>query len=196
MRTAGGGGRGSARPAVVICHGRDESQDWGFFPPTAERLARAGFSAISFTFPGSPALRDLDIVLETLMRGELGGGVVPSALGLLGHSLGGAIAVQRTARDPEVAALVTWGAPVSPELLRAAEAVRAPWLIVHGEKDESVPVQAAHDLKRATTAAVAELLLIKGGSHTFSVRHPWQGPTRAFDIALNATVDWFAKHLA
>lgn len=194
MRTAGGGGRGSARPAVVICHGRDASQDWGFFPPTAERLARAGFSAISFTFPGSPALRDLDIVLETLMRGELGG--VPSALGLLGHSLGGAIAVQRTARDPEVAALVTWGAPVSPELLRAAEAVRAPWLIVQGEKDESVAVQAAQDLKRATTSAVAELLLIKGGSHTFSVGHPWQGPTRAFDITLNATVDWFAKHLA
>jgi dienelactone hydrolase len=178
----------------VICHGRDASQDWGFFPPTAERLARAGFSAISFTFPGSPALRDLDIVLETLMRGELGG--VPSALGLLGHSLGGAIAVQRTARDPEVAALVTWGAPVSPELLRAAEAVRAPWLIVQGEKDESVAVQAAQDLKRATTSAVAELLLIKGGSHTFSVGHPWQGPTRAFDITLNATVDWFAKHLA
>ena len=194
MRTAGG----NARPAVVICHGRGASKDWGFFPPTAERLARAGFSAISFTFAGSPALRDLDVVLEALMRGELGGGMgaVPSALGLLGSSLGGAIALQRTAQDPAVAALVTWGAPVSPELLHAAEAVRAPWLIVHGEKDESVPVRAALDLKGATTSAVTELLLIKGGSHTFSVGHPWQGPTRAFDIALNATVDWFAKHLA
>jgi len=171
----------------VICHGRNASKDWGFFPPTAERLARAGFSAISFTFPGSPALRDLDIVLEALK---------PSRLGLLGHSLGGAIAVQRTAIDPQVAALVTWGAPASPELLRAAARVRAPWLIVHGDKDESVPVQAAHDLKRAATAAVAELLLVKGGSHTFSVGDPWQGPTRAFDLALNATVDWFARHLA
>jgi dienelactone hydrolase len=172
---------------VVICHGRNASKDWGFFPPTAERLARAGFSAISFTFPGSPSLRDLDIVLETLK---------PSALGLLGHSLGGAIAVQRAARDPQVAALVTWGAPASPELVRAAAQVRAPWLIVHGDKDESVPIQAAHDLKRAATASAVQLLLIKGGSHTFSVGDPWQGPTRAFDIALNATVDWFAKHLA
>jgi dienelactone hydrolase len=173
----------------VICHGRNASKDWGFFPPTAERLARAGFSAISFTFPSSPALRDLDIVLETLKP-------FPPRLGLLGHSLGGAIAVQRTARDPQVAALVTWGAPTSPELLRDATRVRAPWLIVHGDKDESVPVQAAQDLKRAATAAVAELLLVTGGSHTFSVGDPWQGPTRAFDLALNATVDWFAKHLA
>jgi dienelactone hydrolase len=187
-------GRSGARPAVVICHGRNASKDWGFFPPTAERLARAGFSAISFTFPGSPALRDLDIVLVALIRGQWG--AVPSAVGLLGHSLGGAIGVQRAARDPQVAALVTWGAPASQELLRAAEQVRAPWLIVQGDKDESVPVQAAHDLKRAATAAVSELLLVKGGSHTFSVGDPWQGPTRAFDVALNATVDWFAKHLA
>src|SRR5437867_1646490 len=60
VRTAGGSG---ARPAVVICPG---------FNDAAERLARAGFMAVSFDFPGggAPMLRDLEIVMAALMRGE------------------------------------------------------------------------------------------------------------------------------
>ena len=177
---------------MVICHGLTAFKDWGFFPHVAERLARAGFTAVSFTFPDTPMLRDLEVVLETLMGGEWG--AVPSALGLLGHSLGGAIAVQRAATNGQIGALVTWGTAASPDMLSSAAAVRAPWLIVHGDRDESVPVQAALDLKGATPDS--ELLLLKGGSHTFSVGHPWQGPTRALELAMSATVDWFAKHLA
>ncbi len=177
---------------MVICHGLNASKEWGFFPHVAERLARAGFTAVSFTFPGTPVPRELAVVLESLVRGEWG--VVRSALGLFGHSLGGAIAVQRAATDAQVGALVTWGTAASPDVLGPAAAVRAPWLIVHGDRDESVPVRAAHDLKKVAPAA--ELLVVKGGSHTFSVGHRWQGPTRALELAMSATVDWFARHLA
>ena len=45
--------RRSPRPAVVIVHGFKGFKDWGMFPPLAERLARAGFTAVSFNLSGS-----------------------------------------------------------------------------------------------------------------------------------------------
>jgi pimeloyl-ACP methyl ester carboxylesterase len=172
----------------VVCHGQGASKDWGFFPPIVERLARAGFTAVSFTFSGGDQPRDLAIVLDALARGEWG--VVPSAYGLLGHSRGGATCAQLAARDERPRALVTWGAPAGPE----AGQVKAPWLIVHGDKDEVVPLQAARELSQV--APRAELLVVKGGSHTLSVGEPWRGPTRGFEIALGASVDWLSRHLS
>ena len=257
MRSAG-----AARPAVVICHGFKGFKDWGFFPRIAERLAVAGFTAVSFNFSGSGvgedgetfdeperfarmtysnALRDLAIVLDALDRGHLG--ARPPAFGLLGHSMGGAIAVLRAAADATVRALVTWGGVArfgslwSPDaipewrrsgrtpvvnqrtgqvlwlatdilddldahgvttldVLRAAAAVRAPWLIAHGSDDESVPVTAAHDLRGAARPGTAELLAIPGTGHTFGVRHPWAGSTPAYERVAGATVAWLGRHLA
>ena len=94
IRSAGG-----PRPAVVICHGFKGFRDWGFFPVTADRLAHAGFAAVSFNFSGSGVgepgdtfnepvrfqhatytngLRDLAAVLAVLRSGALG--VQPSRL--------------------------------------------------------------------------------------------------------------------
>ena len=116
-----------ARPAIVLCHGFQGFKDWGFFPPLAERLARAGYTAVSFNYSGSGIgedgesfseperfghntysrmHEDLRIVLNELRSGEMR--LVPSAIGLLGHSLGGGIALLQTAADPGVRALVTW----------------------------------------------------------------------------------------
>src|SRR5207302_9764866 len=118
------GGRG-ARPAVVLCHGFKGFKDWGFFPHLADRLARAGLTAVSFNFSGSGVgedgemfdelerfghmsyskhLRDLEIVCEALLGGAWG--AAPSSLGLLGHSMGGAICLLRAAQDSGVRALV------------------------------------------------------------------------------------------
>ena len=47
------GGREAPRPAVVVLHGFKGFKDWGMFPPLAERLARAGFSAVSLNVSGS-----------------------------------------------------------------------------------------------------------------------------------------------
>jgi dienelactone hydrolase len=123
--------RGAAgkRPSVVICHGFKGFKDWGYFPVIADRLARAGCSAVSFNFSGSGVgedgerfseperfghstysgqLVDLGTVLDALCNGALG--LQPSAVGLLGHSMGGGIAVLQSARDTRVQALVTWAA--------------------------------------------------------------------------------------
>lgn len=123
------GGRGSPRPAVLIVHGFKGFKDWGFFPPFAERLARAGVTAVSFNMSGSGVdaagnaiwperfarntygaeLADLGVVVEALVAGGLGV-APPTSLGLVGHSRGGGIAILHAARDPRIRALVTWAA--------------------------------------------------------------------------------------
>ncbi len=120
-------GRDTPRPAVVIVHGFKGFKDWGMFPPLADRLARAGFVAVSlnlsgagvdpagnFVFPErfghdtmSAALIDLEGVLDALSAGTLDV-APPSSIGLLGHSRGGGVAILTAARDPRVTALVTW----------------------------------------------------------------------------------------
>src|SRR5262245_24109795 len=74
---------------------------------------------------------------------------------------------------------------------------RAPWLIIHGGGDESVPAaegeRLAHASRRA--AAPAELLLIPEADHTFGSRHPFVCPTPWLIQALNATQVWFRRYL-
>jgi hypothetical protein len=38
-------------------------------------------------------------------------------------------------------------------------------------------------------------LILDHAGHTFGIRHPWSGSTEDFDRLLEATVDWFARHL-
>lgn len=80
------------------------------------------------------------------------------------------------------------------DLEKGAAAVCAPWLIVHGEKDESVP---AHEADRLAQSAGGphELLRIADGDHTFGARHPFVGPTPQLIQAMNATQSWFRRHL-
>ncbi len=112
------------RPAVVICHGFKGFKDWGFFPRLAERLAVAGFTAVTFNFSGSGVsegdsfdeldrwghqkptadLSDLAMVAD-YARTEGSGWV-----GLVGHSRGGGLAALHAAGDGRVNALVTWAA--------------------------------------------------------------------------------------
>src|SRR3954451_5489641 len=106
------GGRSTPRPAVVVVHGFKGFKDWGLWPPYAERLARAGFSAINFNLSGSGVddsgdfvfperfgrntfsaeLQDLRRVLDALSAGELEVSP-PTGIGLLGHSRGGGVSV-------------------------------------------------------------------------------------------------------
>jgi uncharacterized protein len=253
LRAAGG-----ARPAVIICHGFKGFKDWGFFPVTADRLAQAGFAVVSFNFSGSGVgepgdsfnepdrfrhatysngVRDLTVVLTQLRGGALG--IQATAIGVLGHSMGGGIATLQSAADPSITALVTWSAtarfgrlwrreqipewrqsgvleivnqrtgerlPLATDILddlernagqlnvlAAAAAVRAPWLVVHGAADESVPASDARDL--AARAPHARLLLVANTGHTYGIKHPWAGSTAQFDQVLDASVDWFSRYL-
>lgn len=121
--------RRGAAPAVVVVHGFKGFKDWGMFPPLADRLARAGFTVVSFNLSGSGVdqsgefvwperfgrntfsaeLRDIAAVLDALAGGRLGT-APPTRIGLVGHSRGGGMAILQAARDDRVRALVTWAA--------------------------------------------------------------------------------------
>ena len=138
------GGRGSPRPAVIVVHGFKGFKDWGLWPALADRLARAGFSAVTLNLSGSGVddtgefvypdrfghntfsaeLQDLRRVTDALGAGELGV-APPSGLGLLGHSRGGGTAILHTATDPRIRALVTWAAICTVDRWPAAQ--RAAW---------------------------------------------------------------------
>jgi pimeloyl-ACP methyl ester carboxylesterase len=76
----------------------------------------------------------------------------------------------------------------------AGSSRQAPWLIVHGDRDETVPVTEAR-LLASRAAAPCELRLISGGDHTLGVKHPFDGPTPHLVEALNVTQEWFRTHL-
>ena len=120
---------------MVICHGFKGFKDWGFFPPLADRLARAGLTAISFNFSGSGVgadgetfdeperfghatfggdLTDLATVMDAAAAGGLPGMRPPTAMGLFGHSRGGGVALLHAVHDARVRALVTWSAVGTP----------------------------------------------------------------------------------
>jgi uncharacterized protein len=123
------GGRSSPHPAVVVMHGFKGFKDWGMFPPLADRLAQAGFMAVLFNASGSGVdeagefvwperfghntfsaeLADLGRVVDAVAVGAFDA-APPAAIGILGHSRGGGMAVLQAAGDPRVRALVTWAA--------------------------------------------------------------------------------------
>jgi dienelactone hydrolase len=137
-------GRTAPRPAVLVLHGFKGFKDWGMFPQFSERLARAGFAALTpnlsgsgvddageFSLPDqfghntfSAELSDVRSVIDALCSGELGV-TVPSSLALVGHSRGGGMAILETARNPRINALVTWSAIASVQRWSAEQ--RAEW---------------------------------------------------------------------
>ena len=81
------------------------------------------------------------------------------------------------------------------DILGAAARIRVPWLLVHGEADETVPPADARALFDVT-GEDAELLLVEGASHTFGAAHPYLGSTADLRVAADATLGWFDAHLA
>jgi dienelactone hydrolase len=81
------------------------------------------------------------------------------------------------------------------DIIRAAERLRLPWLIVHGTEDEAVSPTDARVLFDAA-GEEAELLLVEGAGHTFGAVHPFAGATDELRVAVDATLEWFGRHLS
>lgn len=121
--------RNAPQPAVLIMHGFKGFKDYAFLPQIAERLARAGFTAVNFSVSGSGVdehgeftgperfarntytreMGDIGLVVRALLAGELGV-VPPTSIGMIGHSRGGGVALCVVRETPEITALVTWAA--------------------------------------------------------------------------------------
>ena len=86
------------------------------------------------------------------------------------------------------------------DIRRAAGELTVPWLVVHGDGDETVPVNEGQLLGSLGGGGLGgpprEYLEIAGTGHTFGVGHPLKGPSAALISAMNATQTWFRRYLS
>jgi alpha-beta hydrolase superfamily lysophospholipase len=77
----------------------------------------------------------------------------------------------------------------------AAASIRSPWLIVHGDADETVSLDEAERLARLSTET-SKLRVIEGGNHTFGGKHPLAEVVPTLETVTRETVEFFVDHLA
>jgi len=77
---------------------------------------------------------------------------------------------------------------------RHAVNLTVPLLVVHGEKDASVPPREGRAL--AAAAPHGRFVEIAGADHVMNCRHPWDGPTPQFEQFLDETLQFLRTHLA
>jgi dipeptidyl aminopeptidase/acylaminoacyl peptidase len=87
--------------------------------------------------------------------------------------------------------------PARFDIAAHARRIDVPWLIVHGEQDETVPPGEARDLFEASMrgSRTARLLMIPEGGHTFGAVHPYAGEPAPLRVAVEETVAWCARSL-
>ncbi len=76
-------------------------------------------------------------------------------------------------------------------LTDAISDLKIPILIVHGDKDVSVPLKEAEILVEAAPYGMTQFQLIEKTGHTFGITHPFKRTTRALEQALETTINFF-----
>jgi pimeloyl-ACP methyl ester carboxylesterase len=80
------------------------------------------------------------------------------------------------------------------DVAAAAARIRVPWLIVHGEVDETVPVAEGQQL-RDLSRSVSTFWKVEGGNHGFGGKHPLTEIPPLLDLVVRGTVSFFADNL-
>ena len=76
----------------------------------------------------------------------------------------------------------------------AASCIRAPWLIVHGSEDETVPVAEAERLGALSNES-SKLRIIEGTNHSLGGKHPLGEVTPMLAMVTKETVDFFVSSM-
>lgn len=135
------GPEGSRYPAVLLCHGftGQKVEAHRIFVKTAEALAAQGYLALRFDFRGSG---DSEGAFEEMtFEGEVSDAVRavdyllaeepvdPERIGVVGLSMGGAVAACLSGRDERIKATVLWAAVADFEVLGAPDRWNdSPWM--------------------------------------------------------------------
>lgn len=80
------------------------------------------------------------------------------------------------------------------DVAAAARRISVPWLIVHGESDETVPVREA-ELLGEMSPGRSTLWKVEGGNHAFGASHPVTDAPPILSLVTRGTVAFFAEHL-
>ena len=81
------------------------------------------------------------------------------------------------------------------DITAAATKIVIPWLIIHGETDESVSAEDARALATASDRSTTRLVVGPSTGHTFGATHPLTGMPDALDRVMSETVGWFSRFL-
>lgn len=188
------GSTGGTRGTLVLIYGSDGLTNAGRYHLAAQMLAGLGYTVLLpdyFRATGDNRARYGDIrtkfpdwlaALEGVLSTLPGG-----SIGIVGFSLGGALALALGARNPRVAAVVNFFGFI-PEGLEQATRL-APTLTLHGAADRVVPVSNATAIERvlASRGVPVELQIYPGEGHGLSAA--------AFPDAIARTRDFLQRNL-
>jgi predicted dienelactone hydrolase len=191
-----------AFPLVLHSHGfMDHRTNEAYL---GEHLASHGYVMAAPDFPlsmssspGGPTIndtaeqpRDLSFVLDQLLAengdaGSLFHGIIdPERIGASGLSLGGLTtllaAFHPTLRDARIRAAMALAAPSCMLTERFFAGVELPLLLVHGDSDLIVPIDANARRTFPLTRDPSELVVMRNGSHT-----GFAGPATFFDQSMH-----------
>jgi dipeptidyl aminopeptidase/acylaminoacyl peptidase len=205
-----------AATCVITCHGLYSSKDSEKYVGIAHRFCREGLAVLRFDFRGSGEsggrlketsltgrIEDLEDASDFVREQGY------ESVGVMGSSLGGTVAILTAVKNKRVKALVTWATPchldelfrgektegleklrhdVSKyDVVKAVEELYCPVLIVHGSRDEQVPLSHAEVLYENANEP-KNFQIIEGGDHRL---------TKLFHRrkAVELTLDWFKRYL-
>jgi carboxymethylenebutenolidase len=190
------------RPAVLLLHGADGLTFADGYRFAARVLAGAGYhvafvhyldrtgeqrvsySTLRQYFPlWAGTIRDAMTWLAKQPSAD------PDRLGVVGISLGAALALEAGAADPRIKAIVDYFGPL-PEGMAARKPRLPPTLILHGSADPIVPVANAHKIEKLLqqSGTPYEIKIYPGQGHAFF------GPAQ-LDSA-NRAAEFLGRYLA
>jgi pimeloyl-ACP methyl ester carboxylesterase len=78
---------------------------------------------------------------------------------------------------------------------REITSLQIPMLIIHGENDEAIPVEHGQALFAwiKETNPEPQLKIIRGATHTYNTKHPFEGPSKELEELITTSVDWIKK---
>jgi predicted dienelactone hydrolase len=191
-----------AFPLILHSHGfMDRRTNEAYL---GEHLASHGYLVAAPDFPlskagapGGPTIndtaeqpRDVSFVLDQLLRengdaaSAFHGAIDEQRIGASGLSLGGLttllVAFHPTLHDPRIRAATAWAAPSCMLTEPFFASVSMPLLLLHGDSDLIVPIEANSRRAFPLTHKPSELVVVKNGSHT-----GFAGPATFFDQSMH-----------
>jgi carboxymethylenebutenolidase len=186
-------------PAVLVLHGAHGLGDGSLFYPQAKALAEKGITAfVVHYFDGVPQARKAAanlhdererVLSEAISYVQNQNYVDADKIGIFGLSLGGFHALSLGSRDERVQAVVNVVGAMPSEVQRKGVHRMPPTLVLHGDKDATVPVRRAYELASLLddVGAEHEVKIYKGQGHTF------RGDAK--EDSITRTVEFFERHL-
>lgn len=175
---------GSNKGIIWLCGalGGFDGPSFGIFKTLAEKMVTDGISSLRlhYRYPGEFDECVLDVLAGIDFLRQQG----INCLALVGHSFGGAVAIQAGTMSREVKAVAglssqTYGAR------RVAELAPRPLLLIHGERDRNLPAASSRYIYEWARQP-KELYILKNNGHFLREAH---------DELLGRLKEWLTTHL-